>query len=104
LPDRIWQPWPVPRSTTRRPCPADLPAHGEEFLSAATGHDIAGRLSAERRIVERRYPETRRTWLKFADGHYSGANLFALRGEGRRKRADACGAASSWYRKKVLGS
>lgn len=33
----------------------------------------------ERRIVEAGYPGTKRTWLKFSDGHYSGANLFALR-------------------------
>jgi hypothetical protein len=52
----------------------------KEFLAAATGHDIAVGVG-ERRNVERLYPGTRRTWLKFADGQYSGANLFALRGE-----------------------
>ena len=29
--------------------------------------------------MEAAYPETRRTWLKFGDGHFSGANLFAFR-------------------------
>jgi hypothetical protein len=33
----------------------------------------------ERRVVEAAYPETRRTWLKFSDGAFTGANLFALR-------------------------
>jgi hypothetical protein len=33
-----------------------------------------------RSVVERHYPAARRTWLKFSDDHYSGANLFALRG------------------------
>jgi len=72
-------PWPVLVTTADHALLT--PAMVKEFLSAATGHDIAVGVG-ERRIVERRYPETRRTWLKFADGHYSGANLFALRGEG----------------------
>ena len=34
---------------------------------------------AERRTVLAAYPDNRRTWLKFRDGAWSGANLFALR-------------------------
>lgn len=49
-----------------------------EFLAGATECDVAVGFG-ERRCVERSYPQTRRTWLRFADGAYSGANLFALR-------------------------
>ena len=49
-----------------------------EFLGGATACDVAIGFG-ERRTVERGYPETRRTWLRFSDGQYSGANLFALR-------------------------
>jgi len=49
-----------------------------EFLSA-TGDCDAAIGVGERSVLESRYPGNRRTWLKFPDGHYSGANLFALR-------------------------
>ena len=49
-----------------------------EFLANAADCDAAFGVG-ERRSMEARYPESRRTWLKFPDGHYSGANLFALR-------------------------
>lgn len=55
----------------------------EEFLDACDGEARDADLAiafGERRIVEAAYPRTRRTWLKFSDGYYSGANLFALRG------------------------
>lgn len=52
----------------------------DAFLTEAGVNDIAIGVG-DREIVEARYPMTRRTWLKFRDGHYSGANLFALRGE-----------------------
>ena len=54
------------------------PAMIAEFVAAAQDCDLAVGFG-ERRVTEARYPETRRTWLKFADGHFSGANLFALR-------------------------
>ena len=47
------------------------------FLDGVRGADLAVGVG-ERSIVEGRFPMTRRTWLKFSDGHYSGANLFAL--------------------------
>ena len=50
----------------------------EEFLSQTGDADLAVGVG-ERAVVERAYPDTKRTWLKFSDGHYSGANLFALR-------------------------
>lgn len=49
----------------------------ESFI-AGVG-DADGAFAVVRRdVVERTYPETQRTWFKFADGQYSGANLFAL--------------------------
>jgi CTP:molybdopterin cytidylyltransferase MocA len=33
----------------------------------------------ERSVLLGRYPENRRTWLRFSDGAFTGANLFALR-------------------------
>lgn len=48
------------------------------FLDQMGDEDLAIGVG-ERQIVEARFPDTRRTWLKFRDGHYSGANLFALR-------------------------
>ena len=50
----------------------------DEFLSAASGRDIAIGV-VERENLMRRLPETRRTWLKFRGGAYTGANLFALK-------------------------
>ncbi|MEI9850491.1 MAG: NTP transferase domain-containing protein [Sphingomonas sp.] len=49
-----------------------------EFVKAAQDCDLAIGFG-ERRVIEARYPSTRRTWLKFSCGQYSGANLFALR-------------------------
>src|SRR3546814_15666682 len=34
----------------------------------------------ERGVLLARYPESKRTWLKFRGGWWSGANLFRLRG------------------------
>lgn len=48
----------------------------ETFLAACGGADGAFAL-VERAVVERAH-DTRRTWIKFSDGHYTGANLFAL--------------------------
>lgn len=55
----------------------------DEFLANTNGTDIAVGLG-ERAIVEAAFPDTRRTWLKFSDGHFSGANLFALRNDKSR--------------------
>ena len=52
----------------------------ETFLAAAelSGADIAVGLAAAATITAS-YPQTRRTYLRFRDGGYSGANLFLLR-------------------------
>ena len=49
----------------------------DDFLTQSEGADVAVGLG-ERSIVEQDFPDTKRTWLKFSDGHFSGANLFAL--------------------------
>lgn len=60
----------------------------ESFLAAAAGPvDVAVALVA-RETIEAGYPETRRTWLRFSDGDYSGANLFALRSPSARHALD----------------
>ncbi len=51
----------------------------ETFL-AGSGGDVSAAL-VDRATVEAAYPQTKRTWLRFSDGDYSGANLFALRSE-----------------------
>ncbi|SEN10570.1 MobA-like NTP transferase domain-containing protein [Sphingomonas gellani] len=48
-----------------------------EFLDRVPDADVAA-LLAERSVVERDAPTTRRTWLRFADGHWSGCNMFWL--------------------------
>lgn len=49
------------------------------FLAAARGTDLAAGL-VERRTLLAAYPGSRRTWLPFRGGSYSGANLFWLGG------------------------
>ncbi|MEE4539379.1 MAG: NTP transferase domain-containing protein [Erythrobacter sp.] len=47
------------------------------LLREARGVDLALGVG-KRSIVDAVFPDTKRSWLKFADGHFSGANLFAL--------------------------
>jgi GTP:adenosylcobinamide-phosphate guanylyltransferase len=49
----------------------------ETFIAGSAGVDVAFAM-VERKTVEKAHPDTRRTWLKAANGHFSGANLFAL--------------------------
>jgi GTP:adenosylcobinamide-phosphate guanylyltransferase len=50
----------------------------ESFIAGSDGVDAAFAI-VERRVVEADYPETKRTWIRFSDGDYTGANLFAFR-------------------------
>ena len=50
----------------------------DEFCREASGADLAIGV-VEREALMRRLPNTRRTWIKFRGGGYTGANLFALR-------------------------
>ena len=68
-------PWPVLVTTADHALLR--PEMVEAFIAGSRGADAAFAV-VERTVVERAHPETRRTWLKFSDGHYSGANLFAL--------------------------
>jgi GTP:adenosylcobinamide-phosphate guanylyltransferase len=51
----------------------------EEFLAADEGRDDVLVALAMRDAVQAAVPATQRTWLRFADDHYSGCNLFLLR-------------------------
>jgi GTP:adenosylcobinamide-phosphate guanylyltransferase len=53
------------------------PAMIAEFMAEAKGADFAIGV-VERRPLLARLPQTKRTWLAFRGGAYSGANLFAL--------------------------
>ena len=48
----------------------------DEFCRSAGGDIAIG--VVEQRVLLRRFPDARRTWLKFRGGAYTGANLFAL--------------------------
>jgi GTP:adenosylcobinamide-phosphate guanylyltransferase len=50
----------------------------DEFLSASVGSDLAIGV-VERANMLRRFPDAKRTWLKFRGGAFTGANFFALR-------------------------
>jgi len=50
----------------------------DQFCRSADGADIAIGV-VERTLLLRRLPSTKRTWLRFRGGAYTGANLFALR-------------------------
>jgi GTP:adenosylcobinamide-phosphate guanylyltransferase len=50
----------------------------DEFCKGAGGADVAIGV-VERDTLMRRLPTTKRTWLKFRGGAYTGANLFGLR-------------------------
>jgi hypothetical protein len=51
-----------------------------QFLDDAPDADVSV-LLARREVVEQAAPGTRRTYLKFADGDWSGCNLFLVRSE-----------------------
>ncbi len=63
--------------------PLLTPVMVTEFLRgfSASGAEVAVALTRTDAIVAR-YPESRRTRLTFADGDFSGCNLFAFRGQG----------------------
>ena len=49
----------------------------DDFCGRAEGADLAIGL-VERRALQARLPQSRRTWIRLRGGAYSGANLFAL--------------------------
>ncbi|HEX6374340.1 MAG TPA: NTP transferase domain-containing protein [Allosphingosinicella sp.] len=78
---------PYPVLVTTADHPLLRPEMVEAFIAGAAGADAAFAM-VERSTVERAHPGTRRTWLKAADGHYSGANLFALTSPASRLATD----------------
>ena len=74
-------PWPVLVTTADHPLLT--PGFVSAFLAQSGGTDLAVGM-VERQVMRARYPENKRTWLKFRDGHWSGANLFALRTDAAR--------------------
>ncbi len=69
-------PWPLLVTTADHPLLTR--AMVEEFLDKAAQADVSVGM-VDKATMLAAYPDTRRTWLKFSDGHWSGANLFALR-------------------------
>jgi GTP:adenosylcobinamide-phosphate guanylyltransferase len=68
-------PWPVLITTADHPLlTADIVS---DFVTQVGNSDVAVG-AVERKVVLDAYPSTKRTWLHFSDGAYSGANLFAL--------------------------
>ena len=70
-------PWPVLVTTADHPLLT--PAMVEQFLLGSAGADVAVAM-VERQNMLAQFPDAQRTWLRFADGAWSGANLFALTG------------------------
>ena len=69
--------WPLFVTTADHPLLA--PPTIAAFLAAAGGADVAVGV-VERLVVEARFPQTRRTWLRFRGGDWTGANLFRFDG------------------------
>jgi GTP:adenosylcobinamide-phosphate guanylyltransferase len=69
-------PWPVLVTTADHPLLT--PQIVQEFLAKSQNGDIAIGM-VERGVMMQSYPENKRTWLRFQDGDWSGANLFALK-------------------------
>ncbi|HEX9948323.1 MAG TPA: NTP transferase domain-containing protein [Allosphingosinicella sp.] len=78
---------PYPVLVTTADHPLLRPEMVEGFIAEAGGVDVAFAM-VERRTVEQAHPDTRRTWLKAADGHFSGANLFALMSPASKRGTD----------------
>lgn len=70
-------PWPLFVTTADHPLLT--PATVADFIARSAGADLAVGV-VEARVVHRRFPDNRRTWLAFRGGRWTGANLFALNG------------------------
>lgn len=69
-------PWPVLITTADHPLLT--PKMVEHFLARSEGSDFSLAVVA-RDWLSARYPQSRRTWLRFRAGAYTGANLFTAR-------------------------
>jgi CTP:molybdopterin cytidylyltransferase MocA len=68
-------PWPVLVTTADHPLLT--PDMVSAFLAASEGADLSVGM-VEKAPMLAQFPDAKRTWLKFSDGHWSGANLFAM--------------------------
>ena len=68
-------PWPVLVTTADHPLLT--PAMVEAAIAGVGGADVGVGVVSSRTLLAA-YPANRRTWLKFAGGNWTGANLFAL--------------------------
>ncbi|MGF7148388.1 HAD superfamily phosphoserine phosphatase-like hydrolase [Sphingomonas zeicaulis] len=68
---------PFPILVTTADHPLLTPDIVEGFIAGVTGADLAVGM-VESRTLLAAYPDSKRTWLRFNDGAWSGANLFAL--------------------------
>jgi GTP:adenosylcobinamide-phosphate guanylyltransferase len=68
-------PWPVLVTTADHPLLT--PSMIREFLAASGAPDLSVAM-VEKAAMLAQFPDAKRTWLKFSDGHWSGANLFAM--------------------------
>lgn len=87
--------WPVLVTTADHPLLT--PDMVREFLDGTGAADVAIGM-VERTTMLAAYPANKRTWLRFSDGAWSGANLFALRSD-RALAALRLWAAAEQYRK-----
>jgi HAD superfamily phosphoserine phosphatase-like hydrolase len=71
-------PWPVLITTADHPLLT--PEMIEFFLAGSRGSDLSLGV-VERDLLEAHYPQTRRTWLRFGGGAFTGANLFTAQSE-----------------------
>ncbi len=71
-------PWPILVTTADHPLLTVEMI--EAFLKASDQSDLAIGF-VEKQAMLAQFPEAKRTWLKFRDGHWSGTNLFALRND-----------------------
>ena len=82
--DEISDPLPLLITTADHPLLSAAMVDGFCAEARATGADLVAGLT-DARVIRAAYPEARRTYIRFADAAYSGANLFALLTlEGRR--------------------
>ena len=70
-------PWPALVTTADNPL---LTVEMIETFIAGSGASEVAAAAVESKTLLGRYPQSRRTWLRFSDGAFSGANLFAFRG------------------------
>lgn len=71
-------PWPLLVTTADHPL---LTPEMVEFFLAGSRESDASIGVVERSVLLDRYPGTKRTWLRFKCGAYTGANLFTVQGE-----------------------